>query len=95
MMYCGIVSMIRSERDRHLDEVSVIFSRNSTHFSKPSRAGQRACPHFVKRCESPKTNAVIPVRGVPFTNGVHQLGHSLRTAVAIRSRSFRVAPVEA
>ena len=30
-------------------ELSAILSRSSAHFSKPSRAGQRACPHFVKR----------------------------------------------
>jgi hypothetical protein len=28
---------------------SVILSRSSAHFSKPSRAGHNACPHFVKR----------------------------------------------
>jgi hypothetical protein len=28
---------------------SDILSRNSAHFSKPSSAGHKACPHFVKR----------------------------------------------
>ena len=31
-----------------LSVFAVILSRNSAHFSKTSRAGQRVCPHLVK-----------------------------------------------